>query len=102
MPNVMVALSSIGGTLCKSSVIPFLVPHHEVWLTPAAPVPCINAANIAERKTWTQSEGRGEVRGRAQLLPGAREARAFRFQRVRAVRVEIALTITIAAIHRGS
>ena len=23
---------------------------------PAAPVPCINAANIGERKTWTQSE----------------------------------------------
>ena len=56
MPNVMAALSSIGGTLCKSTVIPFLVPQHKVWLTPAAPVPCINAAIIGERKTWTQSE----------------------------------------------
>ena len=54
--HVMAALSSIGGTLCKSSVIPLLVPHQKVWLTPAAPVPCINAANIEERKTWTQSE----------------------------------------------
>jgi len=39
--------------LCKSSVIPFLVPRHKIWLTPAARVPCSNAANIAERKTWT-------------------------------------------------
>ena len=28
----------------------------KVWLTPAAGVPCSNAANIRERKTWTQSE----------------------------------------------
>jgi len=56
MPNVMAALSSIGGTLCKRSVIPFLVPRHKVWLTPAARVSCSNAANIGERKTWTQSE----------------------------------------------
>jgi len=27
-----------------------------VWLTPAAGVPCGNAANIRERKTWMQSE----------------------------------------------
>ena len=24
-----------------------------VWLTPTAGVPCSNAANIGERKTWT-------------------------------------------------
>jgi len=26
--------------LCESSVIPFLVPRHKVWLTPSAGVPC--------------------------------------------------------------
>jgi len=55
MPNVMAAQPSIGGALCKTSVIPFLVPGHKVWLMPAARVPCSNAANIGERKTWTQS-----------------------------------------------
>jgi len=51
MPNVMAALPM---RLCKSSVIPFLVPRRKVWLiTPAAGVPCSNAGNIAERKTWT-------------------------------------------------
>jgi len=44
---------------CESSVIPFLVvPRHKVWLTAAARVPCSNAANIGEHKTWTQSEFR--------------------------------------------
>jgi len=42
--------------LCKSSVIPILVPRRKVWRRPAAGVPCSNAANIRERKTWTQSE----------------------------------------------
>ena len=56
MPSVMAALSNIGGTLWKSSVIPFLVPRHKVWVTPAARVPWSNAANIGERRTWTQSE----------------------------------------------
>jgi len=51
MPNVMAAQSNIGGALCKSSVIPFLVPRHKVWLTAAARVPCSNAANIGEHKT---------------------------------------------------
>ena len=56
MPNVMAALPNIGGALCKSSAIPFLVPRRKLWLTPTAQVPCSNAANIGERKTWTQSE----------------------------------------------
>jgi len=56
MPNVMTAQSNIGGTVCDSSVIPFLVPRRKVWLTPAARVPCSNVANIGERKTWAQSE----------------------------------------------
>jgi len=56
MPNVMAALPNIDGALCKSSVIPFLVPRCKLWLTPNARVLCSNAANIGERKTWTQSE----------------------------------------------
>jgi len=56
MPNVMAAQPYIGSALCESSVFPFLVPCHKVQLTPAAGVPCSNAANIRENKTWTQSE----------------------------------------------
>jgi len=44
MPNVMAALPNIGGALCESSVIPLLVLRRKVWLTPAAGVPCSNAA----------------------------------------------------------
>jgi len=40
MLNVMDALPNTGGTLCESSVIPFLVPRHNVWLTPVSGVPC--------------------------------------------------------------
>jgi len=43
-------------TKSESSVIPFLVPLYKVWLTPSARVPDSNAANIVERKTWTQSK----------------------------------------------
>jgi len=46
----------VAPSACKRSVIQFLVPRRKVWLTPAAGVPCSNAANIGERKTWTQSE----------------------------------------------
>jgi len=53
MSNAMAALSNIAGALCKSCVIPFLVPRRKVWLTPADGVPCSNAANVGERKTWT-------------------------------------------------
>jgi len=35
MPNVMTAQPNIGGALCGSSVIAFLVPRCKVWLTPA-------------------------------------------------------------------
>jgi len=48
--------ANIGCTLYKSSLIPFLVPRRKLWLTPTARVPYSNAANIAECKTWTQSE----------------------------------------------
>jgi len=37
MPNVMAAMPN--DALCKTSVIPFLVPCRKVWLTPAAGVP---------------------------------------------------------------
>ena len=56
MPSVMVAQPNAGGALCESSVIPFLIPHRKVWLTPDSGEPCSNAANIGKRKTWTQSE----------------------------------------------
>jgi len=52
MPNMMAAQANIGGARCESTVIPFLVPCRKVWLTPAARVPCSNAANIGEHKTW--------------------------------------------------
>jgi len=50
--ELMAALPNIGGALCESSVIPFLVPRCKLWLTTTAGVPCSNAANIGERKTW--------------------------------------------------
>ena len=56
MPNVMATQPNIGGALCESPVIQFPVARRKVWLMPAAGVPCSNAANIGERKTWTRSE----------------------------------------------
>jgi len=53
MPNVMAAQMNIGGDLCESSIIPFLIPHRKVWLTPDSGEPCSNAANIGKRKTLT-------------------------------------------------
>jgi len=70
IPNVLAAQPNIGGAVCESSVIPFLVARRKVCLTPTAPVPRSNAANIGERKTWTQSEfctGQNSVTG--QELP---------------------------------
>jgi len=43
---------AIDGAVCESSVIPFRVPCHNVWLTPAAGVPCSTASSIGECKTW--------------------------------------------------
>jgi len=48
MPNVMAALAANKG--CALSSMP------QCLADPAAGVPCSNAANIGERKTWTQSE----------------------------------------------
>ena len=56
MPNIMVAQPNIRGTICKSSIIPFLVPCCKVWLTSAAGVACSNVVNIGECKSWTKSE----------------------------------------------
>ena len=66
MPNVTAAQPNIGGAICESSVIPFLVPYCKVWLTHTDRVPCSNAANIGEHKTWTQSDvctGQNSVSG---------------------------------------
>jgi len=68
MSNVMTTQPNIGGALCDSSAFLFIVPRRKVWLTPAAEVPCSNAANIGERKTWTQSEfctWQNSVRGKS-------------------------------------
>ena len=51
MPNVMAAQPNIGGAICESSIILFLVPCHKVWLRPAAGVPCSNGAITGQRKT---------------------------------------------------
>ena len=48
MPYVMAAQVNIGGALCESSVIPFLVPSRKVWLTPAAKVLCSSTLAIQE------------------------------------------------------
>ena len=64
MPNAMAAQPNIGGALCESSII----SRHKVWLTAAARVPWSNAANMGERKTWTQGDfcsWQNSVRGRA-------------------------------------
>jgi len=53
--TVMDAQPNIGGILCESSVLPFLVACHKFSLMAAARVPCSNTANI-EHKTWMQSE----------------------------------------------
>ena len=50
MPNLMAAQLNIGGALCESCVITFLVPRRKVWLTSVAGVSCSNAANIGERQ----------------------------------------------------
>jgi len=50
MPNVMATQLNIGGALCESSVIPFLVPRRKLNLADtAAGVSCSNAANIGAR-----------------------------------------------------
>jgi len=46
MPNVMAAQPNIGGALCESSVIPFLVPRRKVWL--ASPVHTFSGALAPE------------------------------------------------------
>ena len=62
MPNVMAAQPNIGGALCESSVIPFLVPRRKLCLTPLLECRAVTAANIAEGKTWTKVNfARGEI-----------------------------------------
>jgi len=57
MPIEMAAQPNIGGVLCESSVIPFLVPRRKVLLIPLLECRAVsNAANIGQRQTWTQSE----------------------------------------------
>ena len=65
MSNVMDAQPNIGGAVCESSVISFLVACRKFWLTPAARVPR-STANTGERKTSTQTEScslQNSVRG---------------------------------------
>ena len=46
---------AITGDFHNIEYAPF-AQHRKVWLTPTTRVPCSNAANIGERKTWTQSD----------------------------------------------
>jgi len=66
MPNVMAARPNIGNALSESSVIPFLVPRRKVWLTPAAGVPCSNAANMPQDLDvkWILHLAKNSVRGK--------------------------------------
>jgi len=49
MPNVMAALSNIGGALYKSSLTPFLVPRRGLRpLLECRAGPCSNADNIGQ------------------------------------------------------
>jgi len=83
MPNVMAALPSIDGALRESCVILFLAQRRKLWLTAIARVPCSNRANVAERKTWTQSEfcscqnsvRRQETRKRIYSIPAQQTAK---------------------------
>jgi len=52
----MAVQPNIGGALCESSLIPFLVPCHKIWLTATAPVPCSNVGDMGECKSLTQSQ----------------------------------------------
>jgi len=62
MPNVMAALEKyrwcplLKMTRNETSEITLAVARRKVWLTPTARVPCSNASNIGQRKTWTQSD----------------------------------------------
>jgi len=46
MPKVIAAQPNMGGALCESSVIPFLVLRRKVWLRPAAGVPYKRAVTL--------------------------------------------------------
>ena len=59
-------LPNIGGALYGSSVIPFLVPRRKVWLTPAAGMPCSNAA--PRRKTRYNLQGCPKLSKRSQPM----------------------------------
>jgi len=63
MPNVMAAQPNIGGAVCESSVIPFLVPLHKVWLRPLLECHAVTLPISEERKTWTQSEDMTKLDG---------------------------------------
>ena len=60
----------------QSAAVSFLLPRCKVWLTPAAGVPCSNAANI-EGKTCRQSEfftWQNSVGGRSPRIPAQETA----------------------------
>ena len=59
------------GRAAESSVIPFIVARCKFWLTPATRVPCSNADNIAERKTW----GRKVNFAPGKISPGGKSCR---------------------------
>jgi len=61
MPNVMAAQPKTGGTPCESSIIPFLVPCHKVWLTPllqcrANILPIYGKARLGHKVNFARGE----------------------------------------------
>ena len=70
MPNMMAALPNIGGALCSTP--------QTLALTPTTQVPCSNAVNIGERKTWKYSElytWQNSVAGQVYSVPAQETAK---------------------------
>jgi len=66
MSKVTAAQPNIGGALCGSSVIPFLVPRHKVWLMPlldcrAVTLPILEKARRGHKVNFAPGKFRHRV-----------------------------------------
>jgi len=55
MPKVMAAQPNIGGALCKSFVVPFLVPRRKVWLTSASDISVLEIKSVSVSMQFLQN-----------------------------------------------